>query len=124
MQVGSYLVVVEVVIDVGQATLLLSAVFELPQNGPQTPEFWAAFHRGLDAAVLAHWRPGFRWQGSESSFQPYSVSPKNLEAAIYAVRFPADSAARWQVIVDLPAVLEVGNRYQSLNGEVRRGEGQ
>lgn len=122
MKIGDTIVIVEVVIDVTEVTLILSGAFEMPRTNLERPSFWEAFHRGLDARVLEAWKPSYVWRGSESNFQPYTVGEANLKAARQALSTPMDSAARWQLVVDLPPMLEIGTRYHTLDGDVRHGQ--
>lgn len=116
MILGATVVVIEVWIDFTEASLILSGVFPLPTDYGDEAVFWAHFHKGLNAAVQERQQDGWKWRGSESTFQPYEVTDVNIARVRQATSVPVYHAARWQALIDLPSILEVGNRYRHLEG--------
>ncbi len=114
-------VLVEVCVDVGPALLLLSTLFERPGEGDERYAFWDAFHKGLDAAVQAVWRPAWDWLETQAFYQPFDVGEENETGAARTLAINLATAERWSVEVMGKDVAEVvrfaAKRGRSPNGK-------
>lgn len=112
--IGKTIIIVEVWLNVGENTLVFSACFE--KSGPNESGigWWDDFHQGLNRAIAERWQPNYNWVGCEANAQAYQVTEANVAAVRKALAVPPNSAARWQCLVDLPPILEMGNRFTHL----------
>lgn len=109
--IGQLVVLVEIYVDAQEVSLCLGAVFPPPPEGEGRADWWAAFHRGLDAAMKAVWKPHWRWLGSESNYSLYRVGVANAERVTARMVAPMDSAERWSVDVGPENPLDFPARF-------------
>ncbi len=112
----------EVLVDAGEALLLLTACFLCPAAGPDYRRFADDVHQGLYLAVLKLWKAEYRWVSTELHAEAYTAKGVNAARAIAAMAAPRNSLKRWTVEVGPAPVLARGLTIDAVDKEVRNGQ--